>query len=501
MSLYFLLNNLHFALEILGALAFLIVAWLALDSLRIRSDLLTASRAAGFLLLAVWQILHAFGLSSILGNYAAFAVYILGLVFVLLNLILERPVVRPKFEAILLLPAAAALAPYVNALASIFLILITFLAYQQYKHELKKSIKPFWIGFVLLSLGGLASIFENPDSLGAVWMLGHIFEFLGFASLIYWAWQYLQLRIREELVLILVSGALAVSIIVTLAFSIILVNQIESATKANLLSNAKVLDLYVGRLKEEALAKSELLAGTAGFENLLAKNDFLKLETAASSYLESEHLGFLSIVNKNGEVVLRAHALTQRGDDLSNDAAVAAALVGKDLVTIESSQAEKFSVRAASPLRLRGKIVGAAVTGFLLDNALADDIKRVTGLEVSILDGDTVVATTLLNPDGRSRSTGIKIIDSEVKSAVLAGGQEIVLRTEISSRQVLASYTPVKNSEGKIIGMLSSVKPQQEILNLANATNRLTLVTVAVLMLILAFPIYLATKRLSGEIS
>ena len=97
MSLFFILNNLHFAIEVLGALAFIVVAWLALDAYFLRRDFLTASRFAGFAFLAAWQIIHAFNINSDPLTYFGVILYILGLVLVLLNLILERPVGRPKF--------------------------------------------------------------------------------------------------------------------------------------------------------------------------------------------------------------------------------------------------------------------------------------------------------------------------------------------------------------------------------------------------------------------
>jgi sensor histidine kinase regulating citrate/malate metabolism len=289
--------------------------------------------------------------------------------------------------------------------------------------------------------------------------------------------------------------------VVTLAFSLILINQIEAATRANLLTNAKVLDLAISRFKEEALAKARFLAARADIKDALVRNKFLELESLTKESLEDEKLGFLTILNKEGEVILRAHALTQREDNLSRESAVRSALAGKEIVTIESSPAEEFSIRAAAPIFSQGKIAGVIIAGFLLDNALVDNIKRITGLEMSIYEMDIVVATTLLNPDGRTRSTGSKVVDLQVKENVLTQGQEITLRTEILSRPALASYLPLKNSEEKIIGMISSLKPQQEILALANAVNRLTLVTVAVLMLLSVLPIYLFTRRLSLEVT
>lgn len=499
MNIFFLFNNFHFALEIFGALAFFIAAWLAFDTYLLRRDFLTASQACGFLLLSVWQVMHAFGASDAAWSYAGFLLYLLGLLLVVLSLLFERRVSRPQLTAIVVLPPLAVTAFYVHAIAAFLYACIAFLAFRSYKAEFKATLKPLWVGCVFLCVAALFSVFYEQDGIGLPWVLGHLFEVVGFGALAVWVWQYLQLRVHEEMIVIFASSALFISIVVTLAFSIILVNQIEETTKVSLLTNAKVLDLAISRLKEEALAKTKFLSYATQLKDLLASRDFVALETEASQYLESEKLGFLIIVNNGGEVVLRAHALTQKEDSLSQDASVAAALAGKNFVTIESSPAEKFSIRASSPLIVKDEIVGVVVAGFSLDNVLADNIKRITGLEMSIWEGDSIAATTLLNSDGRTRGTGITLTDETVRSLVLGKGEETVVRTEILSRPALASYLPIKNADGNIIGMISSIKPQQEILALANATNRLTLISVVILMLILALPIYLITKRLSDD--
>lgn len=500
MSLFFILNNFHFALEALGALAFFIVSWFAFDAFRLRRDFLTASRGVGFLSLGVWQIIHAFGFTSNLWPYAGYAFYIFGLFMVVLNLILERPAPRPEFKAILILPALAVSETYANMAASFLYFFIALFSFRQYKGEFKKALKPFWIGFSFLFLGSFSSIFYDADSLGSLWILGHGFEVAGFLALVWWVWQYLQLRIREELVLILISGSMLISIVVTSVFSIILVGQIEKSASASLLTNARVLDLRISSLKEEALAKTKFISSRSDLAEAMAKNDFQNLQKLAESYLEKEKLGFLLITDKNGEVALRAHSLAKKEDDLSHEKAIGEAIRGLDFVEIEYSEAEKFSIRAASPLISKGKPIGAVVGGFLLDNAFLDNMKGITGLEATIYYGDKVVATTLLDLGGRSRSTGIKLVDAGVKAKVLDMGEEIVLRMEILSRPAVASFIPIKNSDDKAIGMLSSVKPQREILELAQSVNRLTLMTVTILMLILALPIYFFTKRLSGEV-
>lgn len=499
MSLFFLYNNLHFSFEILGALAFFVVAWLAFDVFPIRRDFLTASRGIGFLFLAVWQVIHALNPSVETTLYLGASFYILGAFFVLLNLLLERPVERPEFKAIFVFPAFAAASVFLEAGVAFLYLATAYFAFAQYKKELKKMLKPFFTSFIFLGLGAAVSLFYPEDSLGALWVLGHIFELLGFGFLIAWVWQYLELRIREELLLISTSVALLIAIMVTLVFSVILVGQIERATRADLETNARVLNLAVERLKEEALAKAKLLSQSDDLKRAVLKRDFAALEEFASGSLTEEKLGFLTILEENGDVLLRAHALTQKDDNLSGERAVREALAGRFLVNIESSPTERFSIRAAAPLTDKGKVIGVVVTGFLLDNAFVDNLKRITGLDALIFERDIVVASTLISPDGRTRVSGIKEVRDDVLR-LLEYGRQLTISTEIVSRPYLISYFSVLDSDGRVVGMLASAKPQREILDLANATNRLTLITVAVIMLILSVPIYIATRRLTSEV-
>lgn len=502
MSLYFFLNNLHFSLEMFGALIFLIAAWFSFDSFVLRRDFLTASRGIGFSLLAIWEFIHALDIGGVLMHYVGFAAYIGGIIFILWNLILERPASRPEFKAVIFVPSAAALFWWVDLAASAGMFMIAFISYRQYSYELKKVLRPFWMGFLLLGAGSLMSIFYGENVFGGLWVAGHAFEMAGFAALGVWVWKYLGLRIREELLVIFVAFAFLISVAVGLVFSTILVSRMEADTASGLQVNARVLELAILRFQDEAYAKVRFIAERPELKNAMAKKDFASLEDILGKYADSEKLGFLLAVDKDGEVLLRAHSLTVKGDDISGEYAVRGALAGGTRVTIESSPVEKLSVRASAPVVSGGKVLGAIVLGHSLDSAFADGIKKITGLEMFILEGDTFVAGTIDGADGsgRFRHIGTKITDEAVKDKVLGRGGELTERINILARPYLASFLPLRDAEGKVVGMISAARPQKDILETATATSRLTLIVVMALMLILITPIYFITKRLGGEI-
>lgn len=498
MSSFFLLNNIHFFLEMVGALVFLMAAWLLFDAYLLEKEKSTMLRATGFVFLAVWQSIHAFNISGDIAGYLGFAVYLLGLVILVISFLTETKMAA--VTAVVILPAFVSFLPIFNILISVGLLGITFLAFRKHKSEFDKSLIPFWAGFLSIFIGAIASIFYKDNSSGLIWIIGHLFELAGYLSLAFWVWQHLQLRIKESMILIFIATTFFMATAVTLAFSTIFVANIEATTKANLLTNAKVLDYAMVRLEEESLAKARFISEQEDLKSALEKNNFPELEQVAENYLKKENLGFLTIIDKDGFVVLRAHALSQKDDNLFNERVAKEALGGKSFVTVEASPAEKFSIRAGAPIFSKDKIKGAVITGFPLDNAMVDGIKKITGLEMSIFEGDTRVATTILNIDGRTRSIGIKEANKDILEKVLAKGEELTLQGEILSRQFLASYLPIKDADGEIAGMISAAKPQKEILEISNTTNRLTFITVIIIMLILIAPMYSITKRLISSL-
>jgi len=200
-------------------------------------------------------------------------------------------------------------------------------------------------------------------------------------------------------------------------------------------------------------------------------------------------------------VILRAHSVTAKGDNIKEEKAGGEALEGNSYVTIESTQTEKFSIRGAAPIYdLEDNITGVVITGFIIDNAFADRIKKATGLEATIYKEDAVQATTIFDPVGKTRNVGAKQTDPKVIKGVLQEGQSITGRTMIFSRPYLASYLPLLNTEGEIIGMMQASRLQIELSEAAVATNHLTLSTTIIIVIIMLMPAYLLAKKLTEEI-
>ena len=85
-------------------------------------------------------------------------------------------------------------------------------------------------------------------------------------------------------------------------------------------------------------------------------------------------------------------------------------------------------------------------------DAIVDSLAQVTGGKVTIFKGDTRIATNVKDDSGR-RQTGTKA-SQEVISKVLTGGENFLGTANVMGEEHHAAYQPLKDSAGKIIGML-----------------------------------------------
>lgn len=501
MSLFALLNNLHFVVEMIGAIAFGMVGWLAVDAFSITRNFKTISRGIGFFLLAIASVVHAAQFEGDLIKYVEYALALIGLVFVIINLIAEAPVDRPEFKAILVLPPISAVLWTLNSAMLIGYIVVGYLAYKQFRKEFKYALIPFIVSFGFLSAGALLPVVFSGEGVVNIWWIAeHVLRIVGFFALGVWVWSYLELRIREELLLILVGTTLFMATVVSLSFSTLLIHRITENTSVALLSNARVLDLSLQRMLGESSARASLARRSPGIVDQISKTDFVGLEQVTVAATQNTDGGFLTIVDAEGDILVSSSALSRRDENIADEGAIARALKGEEATMIEWGALEGFSIRSASPVMKNDKVVGAVVFGFPLDDAFVDGMKDATGLDFSIFEGTKMAATTEFQSDERTRMTGFEQNDPQVLDAVMRDLGTIVVTEKHGSRTTIAAYVPLSDKSGQVVGMLSASKPEREIVETMNATNRYTIVIVLGIMLLLSFPLYYIARRLGEEI-
>ena len=180
MSTLFFINNLHFSIEVFGALVFFILAWLAFDAYLIRKDSLTLARCLGFVLLTVWQLAFAFNPTSDPYQYIWHIVVSVGIILIVAGLIRESFFQNLKLNGVFILPVFRDYFVFFHGFISLGFFIVSLLSFRQYKNQHNRSIFSYASGFLFLSGGTLVATFYDPTSSVVLFGLGHALEIAGF---------------------------------------------------------------------------------------------------------------------------------------------------------------------------------------------------------------------------------------------------------------------------------------------------------------------------------
>jgi len=101
---------------------------------------------------------------------------------------------------------------------------------------------------------------------------------------------------------------------------------------------------------------------------------------------------------------------------------------------------------------------------------------------------DTIVSTNILKSDG-TRPLGAKASNKVIEN-VLKGGNEYILETSIDGKKYITKYVPIKNSEGKIVGMWANgIEKKVAVSHITGIRKRIT--QISLLAIIIAFITFL----------
>ena len=224
---------------------------------------------------------------------------------------------------------------------------------------------------------------------------------------------------------------------------------------------------------------------------LLIKDDMERL-------IADYGLDFLTLVDKNGIVLLRFHNPGSSGDSLIKDPFIREALKNKGISgtqvlsrsellkegelladraafnliptprekpTEELTESSGMVLKSAHPiLDANGKVLGALMGGVLLNRnyEIVDRIKSIlfkdtkyNGKEIgtaTVFLGDLRISTNVIDREG-NRATGTRAM-KEVEEQVLGKGLPWIQRAFVVDDWYITAYEPIRDIQDKIVGML-----------------------------------------------
>ena len=533
----FLLENMHFALNLFASLVFFAVAWLYLDAWLQTKSFKDIFKIVGFSLFSLSFLIHATyieqsvltnglfnpGYIQTATNLVKFAAYLLLVIGSIIDPIQPKPVYKNE-DAISGQTQAVAvvgvfslqnLPSLIWAFCFPIISLATFLLYlRRATIGLENHLKPLTVGFFFIFLYevfSLSSFFENTNNIsvynivapfGPLWIIAHLLLLIGVMIIAKWVFQYLLERLQTEIFMIFNISVLIIFLITTVSFTGLLMVNLRDNALSHLVTDANVVHYAISSKQSETLSDAEVVSQNPELQNAITNSDRKTLKSLSTSILLAKKQSFLIVVASSGAVLMRGEDNEKIGDSLSSDSLFIRALRGEkasSVMTKDGPIAPTVSIRSSVPIISNGQTIGVVIVGNDIDNAFVDGLKTTTKLDVSIYADNILSATTFIAEDGKSRYIGVKETDKNVNKTVLIDGKNYSGDLNILNVPYFAAFAPLKDVDGNPVGMLFAGEKQVSIIQAASSSIEYTFIIAVIFLLISIFPSFLISKFITNQ--
>ncbi|MEJ5359712.1 MAG: methyl-accepting chemotaxis protein [Desulfobacterales bacterium] len=229
------------------------------------------------------------------------------------------------------------------------------------------------------------------------------------------------------------------------------------------------------------------------------QGDGESLRKIAKAFLASGAVNVLTVAGPDGKVLARGHS-DKAGDSVLGQVNVKKALSGEASAGIEEGTVVKFSMRAGQPIRSGNSVVGSVTAGIDLsgDTRFVDRVKEVLGVECTLFHGDTRVSTTIAR-EGK-RAVGTRMDNPAVIETVLRQGKTFQAVNRILDREYNTTYWPIRDLEGKILGMFFIGKERDVVVQAREEMILTVALVVAGVIGLMALAAFFIARSIAGPI-
>ena len=530
----FLLQNAHFAIHLLAALAFFAVFWLYFDAWVDRKNLKEIPRILGWFLLAISFVISAGTVESRIVTDPVFSVelsrlLVVGLRMLGYGMVLVGLIIEPLQEHIKIkgvdkdffgagLVGLIAIDPVMSQIRFLLPVLVAVVALMYLRRgtiglefHIRAVAKSLFV-FSLVELLALAGEFRNTSNVDVyslvtsfswLWIGEHVVLLIATIMMLVWVWQYLLKRLETQLFMIYTASILMTFLAITVAFTGLLVKNVQDEVLSRLQTDVRVLDYALASKLGVVRADAETLADNLHIQEAIVEEDLKTLRNDVEQYLLNKSESMMIVTNVDGQVLARGEDREKIGDSLSDNSLVRKALSGEGVTSVVVGSgvlAPRVWVRAAVPVKAGETILGVVMTGMILDNAFVDGVKEATNLEASIYADEVLSATTLKASDGVSRFTGTSESNEVVVESVLSNGEEYVGGVRLFDSEYFGAYKPLLSDDGATVGMLFVGTPQTSVFKTAGKSIELTFLIAAGLIVLSVIPSKIVSKYIASQL-
>jgi len=323
---------------------FFAVFWLYFDAWTGRKTLKDFTRWLAFLLLSISFILSAIYVESTIVtdsfiqkelHFALIAfIRILGYSVAIVSLILDPLMEKPKLtpiNAVIPVGIKVPLAAFASFAYPILAGLAGFLYLRRATVGLENHLKPVAFTFFVLSFAEFLSlgfllqsttntvIYNFVAPFGVLWIGQHLVVLVSILILRRWIFGYLLKRFQSQLFIIFTTSIVAIFLITTVAFSALLLRNMEEESLAHLKTDVNILQYSVDSKKAETLSDAQVVAVNPEIKTAVLEGNRKTLKELATSILLTKKQSTLLILSESGVVLARGEDPDRLGDSLSDD--------------------------------------------------------------------------------------------------------------------------------------------------------------------------------------
>ena len=231
------------------------------------------------------------------------------------------------------------------------------------------------------------------------------------------------------------------------------------------------------------------LSGRPNFVEAMEGGDAKEIGELAEQKRTIVGNDIMFVTDAGGRIIAGSGGTFTRGTDASDMACV------KDIVKEGLSEAKTYesksgmigySMLAASAVKDgQGNLLGSLVAGYdLSKQSFVDHMQNVYNIEISIIEGDVRVSSTIKDANGRSWA-GSKVTNQEVLQHVEINGDTYETESILLGQRYLNIYFPLKTELGHITGMVSTFRNKGVIDRVIGKVIRISTLFMLLLVVIL----------------
>lgn len=384
----------------------------------------------------------------------------------------------------------------------------------KYIFAIQKQLKNLFIGMIFFAISYAAIVVSKNVMMGdfrfiqwtqiygILWWVEKISLIIGFGIIGKYAFYYLKYRLKAKFFISFIFSSLIIFFVITVAFLAVLINDFQNNTLKNLKASNKAIQLSLVDVRNRSILSAKALINNEQIQSGVSTEKRELLIDSVEDILVSGNADFIIVTNEAALSLYETQNKEAFGRSYGTDQFIKRASEGLSTNTVVVEKgilAPQIVVKTYIPVVRKGGFIGVVIVGNIIDNQFVDGIKKQTGLDVTIFAGEVIAATTFTTKDGLVRLSGTMEKNQKIIETVLKEGKDYEGITEVFNEEHLGIYTPLKDSDGKTLGMVFIGEKSAIIAAVIRISIQKTFALASLLILLALIPIYFFSKNLAKE--